>query len=143
MGGYLATLMAQNRPEIAGLYLMCPGFRFVERWRNKLADTLSKNPSSTIQVFNYRYNKHMDLDIGIFDDAVKWGKRSLNRKLPTRIVHGIHDDTVEIAESRDFAQSHDWVKLKELESDHGLISHIDWIVEDCLAFFREQRFLTF
>jgi len=143
MGGYLAALIAQMRPQIAGLYLMCPGFRFVERWRNKLLDSHSNNIPSSVQIFNYRYNKYMDLDVEIFTDAVKWEKLSLDRNLPTRIVHGVHDDTVDIVESRDFAKSHPWVQLKELESDHGLISHIDWIVKDCLVFFREQGFLTF
>lgn len=143
MGGYLAALLAQIRPQIAGLYLMCPGFRFVERWRNKLFNSHLKSIPLSIPVFNYRYNKYMDLDVGIFDDALKWGKVSMNRNLPTRIVHGVHDDTVGIVESREFAKSHPWVQLKELESDHGLISHIDWIVEDCLVFFQRQRFLTF
>lgn len=143
MGGYLAALIAQIRPQIAGLYLMCPGFHFVERWRNKIFNVHSNNNLSSVRIFNYRHNKYMDLDVGIFADAVKWEKLSLDRNLPTRIVHGVHDDTVDIAESRDFAKSHPWVQLKELESDHGLISHIDWIVKDCLVFFREQRFLTF
>jgi len=143
MGGYLAALIAQRRPQVAGLYLMCPGFHFVERWRTQLFTSHSENIPSSIRVFNYRYNREMDLDVGIFDDAIKWEKLSLDRNIPTRIVHGIHDDTVDIAESRDFAQTHPWVQLQELDSDHGLISHIDWIVEDCLVFFREQRFLTF
>ena len=26
MGGYLAALIAQRRPQVSGLYLMCPGF---------------------------------------------------------------------------------------------------------------------
>ena len=122
---------------------MCPGFHFVERWRNKLFNSHLKNIPSSIPVFNYRYNKYLDLDVGIFDDAIKWEKRSLDRNLPTRIVHGTQDDTVDIAESRDFSKAHPWVQLQELDSDHSLISHIDWIVEDCLVFFREQRFLTF
>ena len=143
MGGYLAAHIAQIRPQVVGLYLMCPGFHFVERWRNKMLASHSENTPTTIRVFNYRYNKEMDLDVGIFEDALKWERLSLDKHLPTRIVHGLHDVTVDITESRDFARSHSWVQLQELDSDHGLLSHMDWIVEDCLAFFREQGFLTF
>jgi hypothetical protein len=29
--------------------------------------------------------------------------------------------------------------LVELDSDHGLLSHIQWIVDDCVDFFFEKQ----
>ena len=143
MGGYLAALTAQIRPEVKGAYLMCPGFNFMKRWRSALSGEIQKEGGTgLIQVFNYRYNKTMELDLGIFEDAEKWEGVEYEKPVPTRIVHGIHDDTVDIEESRNFARKHPWASLKEVDSDHGLLSHLDWIIDDCLNFFDGQGLLS-
>lgn len=143
MGGYLAALTAELRQDVKGLYLMCPGFNFMQRWRLAWADEIRKGEggSGLIRVFNYRYNKTMELDSGIFTDADQWERISFDRSVPTRIVHGVHDDTVDISESRNFVRNRSWAHLKELDSDHGLLSHLDWILEDCSAFFKGQGLL--
>jgi hypothetical protein len=65
----------------------------------------------------------------------------LGRNIPTRIVHGLHDESIDIQESRNFVSKHPWCQLQELDSDHGLLSSVDWIVEDCIRFFRNQSLL--
>jgi pimeloyl-ACP methyl ester carboxylesterase len=143
MGGYLAALTAQIRPEVKATYLMCPGFNFIKRWRSALSGKIEKEgEAGLIQVFNYRYNKTMELDLGIFEDAEKWQGVEYQRSVPTRIVHGIHDDTVDIGESLNFARKHPWAYLKEVDSDHGLLSHLNWILDDCLDFFSVQGLIT-
>lgn len=143
MGGYLAALMAQMRQEVAAIYLMAPGFNFLKRWRGLVQGHLkgSNVIPDLIPVFHYRYNKDMLLSTDIFRDAEKWDRLALDKKLPTRIVHGIHDATVDISQSRKFAESHPMCQLQELDSDHQLLSHIDWIVEDALKFFRNEKLL--
>lgn len=140
MGGYLAALTAQIRPEVKGAYLMCPGFNFMKRWRSALSGEIQG--AGLIRVFNYRYNRIMELDLGLFEDAKKWEWVVHERPVPTRIVHGIHDDIVDIGESRNFARKHPWTSMKEVDSDHGLLSHLDWIINDCLNFFSAQGLLT-
>jgi uncharacterized protein len=144
MGGYLAALTAQTRPEVKGAYLMCPGFNFIKRWRPAALSggILREGGAELVRVFNYRYNKTMELDLGIFEDAEKWERVKYERPVPTRIVHGIHDDTVDIGESRNFTRNHAWASLKEVDSDHGLLSHLDWIIDDCLDFFNVQGLLS-
>ena len=143
MGGYLAALTAQIRPDVKGAYLMCPGFNFIKRWRSVCAKEIQdEGGAGLIRVFNYRYNKTMELDLGIFKDAEKWEEVEYKRPVPTRIVHGIHDDTVDIGESRNFTRKHPWASLKEVDSDHGLLSHLDWILDDCLNFFKVQGLLS-
>jgi hypothetical protein len=140
MGGYLAALTAQIRPDVKAAYLMCPGFNFIKRWRSAaLSGEIHKEgETELIRVFNYRYNKTMELDLGIFKDAEKWEGIKYDKPVPTRIVHGINDETVDIAESRNFTQNHPWATLEELNSDHGLLSHLEWIIEDCIDFFSVQ-----
>ena len=144
MGGYLAALAAQVRPDVEATFLMCPGFNFIKRWRSVAmsGEVHREGDADLIRVFNYRYNKTMELDLGIFEDAETWETVEFEKPVPTRIVHGIHDDTVDIEESRKFAQKNPWVSLKEVDSDHGLISHLDWILDDCVNFFSVQGLLT-
>jgi len=143
MGGYLAALMAQRCQEVAAIYLMAPGFNFLKRWQGRVQGHLKGANAipDLIPVYHYRYNKDMLLSTDIFIDAEKWNRLALERTIPTRIVHGVHDDTVDISESRKFAQSHPKCQLKELDSDHQLLSHIDWIVEDALSFFQDKGLL--
>ena len=141
MGGYLAALTAETRTQIEALYLMAPGFNFLNRWMENMGwdkNSLNLLPY-LIQVFHYRYNKEMALKTDLFRDAIHWDSLPLSRKIPIRVVHGIHDETVDIQESRDFAKSRPWCQLKELDSDHGLISCIDWIVDDCVNFFSDKQ----
>lgn len=139
MGGYLASLIAQTRKSVKALYLMAPGFNFLNRWRKKL--DLSETTQDLIPVFHYRYNKEVFLNTYLFRDAETWESLPFLREIPTLIVHGLHDETIDIQESRDFVKKHAGCQLKELDSDHGLLSCIDWIVEDSLGFFKDQNIL--
>ena len=139
MGGYLATLTAQTRDTIKAIYLMAPGFNFLQRWKKKLENSQDMGP--LIPVFHYRYNKEVFLNTNLFIDAELWQSFSLEKNIPTKIVHGLHDDTVDIQESRNFVSSHPWCHLTELDSDHGLLSSIDWIIEDCINFFKKQSLI--
>ena len=139
MGGYLASLIAQTRESVQALFLMAPGFNFLNRWRKKL--DISKTTDELIPVFHYRYNKEVRLNTYLFRDAETWESLPLDRKIPTFIVHGLHDETIDIEESRDFVRGKSFCSLKELDSDHGLLSCIDSIIEDSLGFFNQQKLL--
>ena len=139
MGGYLATLVAQVREEIQATYLMAPGFNFLERWMLSLKFDCDDETSrqSKIPIFHYRYDEMRYICTNIFKDANNWTSVALNRKVPTRIVHGIYDDVVPIDESKKFVSSRSWCLLKELDTDHGLLSHLEWVADDCIAFFKK------
>ena len=139
MGGYLASLIAQTRESVQALFLMAPGFNFLNRWRKKL--DISKTTDELIPVFHYRYNKEVRLNTYLFRDAETWESLPLDRKIPTFIVHGLHDETINIEESRNFVRKKSFCSLKELDSDHGLLSCIDSIIEDSLGFFNQQKLL--
>jgi uncharacterized protein len=141
MGGYIAELVAETRKEIEALYLMAPGFNFLSRWMDNMG--WGKNSFSSmphlIQIFHYRYNKELTLNTNLFRDATSWDSVTLTRSIPIRIVHGVDDETVPIQESRDYASSRSECQLIELDSDHGLIPCVDWIVDDCMKFFQIHK----
>ena len=139
MGGYLASLIAQTRESVQALFLMAPGFNFLNRLRKKL--DISKTKDELIPVFHYRYNKEVRLNTYLFRDAETWESLPLDRIIPTFIVHGLHDETIDIEESRNFVREKSFCSLKELDSDHGLLSCIDSIIEDSLGFFNQQKLL--
>lgn len=142
MGGYLAALTANLRPQVKAIYLMAPGFNFLKRWKKKweTGDEMNSPSAKSLKVFHYGMNKYTDLDSLLFEDAEKWEKIHLDREIPTRLVHGIHDDTVPISESRTHADKIKSASLMELDSDHGLLSHIHWIVDDCIDFLSSNGF---
>ena len=144
MGGYLATLLAQKRVVIKATYLMAPGFNFLERWMRSLQFDYDGDNSlkRKVPIFHYRYDKTKYICTDIFKDAKKWASIGLKRDVPTRIVHGTHDKVVPINVSIKFVSRRPWCSLKELDCDHGLLSHLDWIVDDCIAFFKKLGVLT-
>tara|TARA_B100000686_G_scaffold340368_1_gene415939 strand:+ start:287 stop:934 length:648 start_codon:yes stop_codon:yes gene_type:complete len=142
LGGYLAALTGEYRKEVAAVYLMAPAFGFLPRWRVKISEIYGKGQiPEWIEVFHFRYNESKRLSTRIFQDAEKWEAIAFKRKYPSRIVHGIYDDSVPIEESRRFSNSRAYVDLIELNSDHGLLSHLDWIITDCVDFFRKKELL--
>ena len=137
MGGYLAALISQLRDEVDAIYLIAPAFEFLTRWNKKIESQFGKkNIPNTIRVFHYRHNKEVVFHTKIFKDAEKWDKVLFFRKLPIRIAHGFLDNSVPITVSRKFVSTYPWATLKELNSDHGLISHSEWLSEDCITFFQ-------
>jgi len=138
MGGYLATLVAQRRVEIKATYLMAPGFNFMERWMRSLKldydDETFWDPK--VQIFHYRHDENKYIRTDIFKDAKIWRSLGIKREVPSRIVHGTHDEVVPVDESKKFVSQRPWCSLKELDSDHGLLSHLQWIVDDCMVFFK-------
>jgi len=118
---------------------MAPGFNFLDRWMRNLKldcdDDSSWEPE--IPIFHYRHDQTKYICTDIFKDAKKWSYTSLNRQVPSRIVHGLYDEVVPIEESKKFIMSRPWCSLKELNSDHGLLNHLEWIVSDCMGFFKK------
>ena len=142
LGGYLAALVAESNPSVVSIYLMAPAFKFLKRWKKKLDYKygFSKLPEF-INVFHYRYNEERRLNRHFFEDAEQWENVPFSRELPIRLVHGIHDESVDIQVSREFSGSRPWCEFLEIESDHGLLSHLDWLVDDCLKFYKKMGFL--
>ncbi len=142
MGGYLALLTAQGQPLVNALFLMCPGINFVTRWKKKLEleNPKMKSIPGLIQVFNYRYNKIVDLNSNLFEDAKGWEQVLLERQISAHLIHGVLDEVVPIEESRLYRAKNSSAELVELDSDHGLLSHAHWIAREALIYFKRQGY---
>jgi uncharacterized protein len=142
MGGYLAALISQLRKEIRAIYIMAPAFEFLARWSLRMEKQFGENNiPDAIEVFHYRHNREVIFRTTIFEDAKKWERVRFLRKLPIRIAHGLRDDSVPIEVSRRFIVSYPWAELLELDSDHGLGSHAEWLSNDCICFFQNLKLI--
>jgi alpha-beta hydrolase superfamily lysophospholipase len=130
MGGLIATLVAPETQNLAGLILLAPGFGLNKRWTTLLGEealsTWKKNGRA--EVFNYAAGKKLPLHYGFFDDINNYETDELTVRVPTLIFHGKADDTVPIFESEAFAKrNQDYVQLRTIDDDHQLLSSLEYM----------------
>jgi uncharacterized protein len=122
-GGLTAAWIAQECDLVDRLVLLAPAFRYLDHWLPRfdaaqLEDWRSGDP---ISIYHYGERRSLPLHYRIVTDLAKYDEAELQKPVPTLILHGIRDETIPIAQSRAYANGRSWVKLIELESDHGLI----------------------
>jgi pimeloyl-ACP methyl ester carboxylesterase len=127
LGGFLATLSAERRPQVKKLVLMAPAFDFIKRYFDRLTTEQIADWEKTgfIRLYQYHYREHRKLGYDIVDDAKKYDAISFKRQFPVLIFHGIKDASVPYQVSIDFLTAHSSVHLVLLNSDHGLLDQID------------------
>lgn len=122
LGGLTAAIMAQKYLQIKKLILLAPAFSFLSHWLPKLGkDKVEQwQRDKYMAVYHYYEQKHLPLNYNFIEDAKQYESLFWSRNLPTLILHGIHDETIPISSSREYAKVRDWVELIELDSDHAL-----------------------
>ena len=134
LGGYLAALYAGRHPEIERLVLLAPAFQFPRRWQERYSPEDWKR-AGFISVFHYGDGRERRLGYQFVEDAAKYEDEP-NFRQPALIFHGVGDNVVPAALSRDYAARHPNVRLVLLESGHELTDVLDpmWSqVSDYLA----------
>ena len=121
-GGLTATWLAEQHSAVQRLVLLAPAFRFLEHWLPKLGDAQVKRwrEAGQLSVYHYSAGAMQPLHYGFVEDALQYDETTLQRSLPTLILHGRSDEVIPIASSRDYAAARPWVTLQELDSDHSL-----------------------
>lgn len=137
LGGLTMARAAERDPRIAGLVLLAPAFRLVERWRERMGGDAWERwaYAGTAPYEDFAGGPTLNVDYGFIDDAVEVdgeltsaygsadgiGPRWPDVKVPTVILHGVHDETVAVGLSRTFAKARSNVRLLELDDDHRLM----------------------
>jgi uncharacterized protein len=122
LGGWIATLIAQNHPQVEKLVLLAPAFDFLAHWLPKIGEQRLDLWQQTgyISIYHHAIKDLSPLHYDFLIDAQTYPPAEIDRVLPTLIIHGIHDDVIPIAASQNFATEHPWVELLEWDSDHQL-----------------------
>jgi pimeloyl-ACP methyl ester carboxylesterase len=128
MGGYLATLYAARHAEITRLVLLAPAFRFARRWPEWLgADAVEEwRRRGWMEVFHYADNCQRRLEYKLLEDGARYEDYPSFTQ-PALIFHGVHDDVVPVAYSREFAASHPNARLEIMDSGHELLNVLEEI----------------
>jgi pimeloyl-ACP methyl ester carboxylesterase len=136
LGGLTMARAAERDDRIAGLVLLAPAFRLVERWRERMG-------ADAWEAWEYRGTHAFDafdggpklrLDFGFIEDAIEvdgelasalgsadgLGPRWPDVRVPTVILQGVRDETVDPNLARTFAKSRPHVRVVELDDDHLL-----------------------
>ena len=144
MGGLIATLFAQNRPQVKALILMAPGFELLDRWKQWLGQAgLEKwRNDGAMLVDHHSYERQLPLQYRFLEDARQYDSDNLCVSVPTLLFHGKNDVVVPLASSIRFTKRNsEYVRLIELKDDHQLLRSMRPIWSNCQAFFHEQSLL--
>ena len=136
-GALTALWVAENSPQVERLVLMAPAFNFSEKSLSKILTQSLMDQwkgQGQVNLEHYAYSREVPLSYNFVEDLRRYDDAHLSRRLPTLILHGLHDETIPVQASRNFAASRSWVKLVELDSDHGLASVQDRLWDEVMQF---------
>jgi pimeloyl-ACP methyl ester carboxylesterase len=135
LGGLTAARLAERDARITGLILFAPAFQLVERWRVALGDAFTDwERSGSREVLDYTTGQPAHVDFGFVEDARAVDVGFPDVRVPTLIIHGIHDDVVPIDHSRRFAAGKRHVRLVEVDDGHELVTSIPRLLAEADAF---------
>jgi pimeloyl-ACP methyl ester carboxylesterase len=136
LGGLTAARVAEDDARVCALVLLAPAFRIAERWRARMgaAEWSEWETSGWLAITDYAENRparvHFDFIRELEALDVGWP----DVRVPTLIVQGTRDDTVDPQLSRDFARGKSWVRLVELDDGHELTQSLPRIAAEATAF---------
>jgi pimeloyl-ACP methyl ester carboxylesterase len=144
LGGLTAARVAEADPRVCALVLMAPAFRFVERWRARMGEVAWQRWEATnaIEIDDYASARKTQVDFELTRDVAAIEARGdgwPDVRVPTLIVHGRNDATVDVGLSRQFAAGKRHVHLHEVDDGHELTASLDTITRLADDFLRFAR----
>lgn len=122
LGGLVAAVVAHRGAVLRHLVLLAPAFGFArrrlegERWEGY-------RHHRRLKVFHHAENRWMRLGPDLLEDLPAWREdEAWTVGCPVTLIHGIHDASVPVAESRAFAARQPDAVLHEVDDDHGLLA---------------------
>jgi uncharacterized protein len=139
LGGLTACRVAERDARVCALVLLAPAFGLARAWRARLGDGewnewrdrgwLEVHDHATGGIARVDHGFVLELD-GM--DASDQGMPDV--RVPTLIIHGVSDDTVDVERSRTFAAGKRHVKLVEVDDGHELVRSLPRIKTEADAF---------
>jgi uncharacterized protein len=143
LGGYTAALLAARDrlpPRVRGLLLIAPAFGFTARWSALLGEAGVEEWRRTGHRLFHHHVRGRDerLSTGFLDSCLRLPELPAASAIPTTIVHGLQDETVDWRLSRAYADQGGRCELHLMQGDHRLTEprHEDliaWCARDLIA----------
>ena len=136
LGGWIAAIIAQDHSQVERLILLAPAFDFLAHWLPKIGEQQLNSWQKTgyLSIYHHAIKDLVPLHYDFLADARKYPLAEIDRNLPTRIIHGIHDDVIPVGASQSFVTSRPWVELLEWDSDHQLTDASERIWQEIRQF---------
>jgi alpha-beta hydrolase superfamily lysophospholipase len=139
LGGLAASRVAERDPRVSALVLLAPAFRLGPRWRARLQGQALRRweEDGWLEVLDHTTGAQGRVDHGFLLDleAVDaQGGGWPDVRVPTLILHGRRDGTVDVESSRAFAAARRHVRLVELDDGHELVGSLPDIIRETDAF---------
>lgn len=137
LGGLTASRVAEAEPRVCALFLMAPAFRLAERWRIRLGEDAFERWRATdaLEVTDFATGKKTTVDHRFVTELAELDPGWPDVRVPTCIVHGTEDDTVDVELSREWAKGRRHVRLVEVTDGHELGASIPRVLEEATRFF--------
>jgi len=137
LGGLVAAQTAALDARVVALVLLAPAFRLIERWQERLGEDGWRRWRETgwLETLDHTTGQPGRVDFGYIEEMEALGANDFpDVRVPTLILHGRHDETVDIAASRAFAAARRHVHLIELDDGHELVASLSRIAQEVDAF---------
>lgn len=139
LGGLTAARLAEDEPRVCALLLLAPAFRFAARWRERLGDDgwARWMADGWLDVHDHATGGTARVHAGFAREAAAIdgaGDGWPDVRVPTRIVHGVHDEVVPVTGSRAFAADRPHVHLVELDDGHELVGQLPRVLDEIEQF---------
>lgn len=139
LGGLTAARAAEADPRVKALVLLAPAFRFTEAWEKRLGPAAWEAwQKKGLEIQDYAEGgRNTVIDFGFIQDARRIEEAGPPRvEVPTLIVHGRRDETVDVGVSREWAAGKRHVRLIEVDDTHELKASLPLIQDE------SDRFLS-
>jgi pimeloyl-ACP methyl ester carboxylesterase len=136
LGGLAACRTAERDARVCAVVALAPAFRLGERWRRQLGEAAWADwrARGFRETWDYAEKRPAQVHFGFVEDLAPLDEGWPDVRVPTLIVHGQRDDTVDIELSREFARGRRHVRLVERDDDHQLVASLPVIAAECDRF---------
>lgn len=135
LGGLTAARVAERDPRVSALVLLAPAFQLAARWRNQLGPAYADwQRTGWREVTDYATGQPARVDFGFLEDVDRVDVGHPDVRVPTLIIHGVHDDAVPVEHSRQFAAGKRHVRLLEVDDGHELTASLSRILAELEGF---------
>lgn len=137
LGGTLAILAAERfTADIDRVVLLAPAVMFAKPGHHLLPPerVVEWRAKGALPFFHYGDDQERLLDVGFYDDTLRYDAFGASLPQPTLIFQGLHDTSVDYRTVEAFARTRPNVTLSLLDDDHQLIKSLPRIWNDVAPF---------
>lgn len=123
--------------RVERLMLLAPAFDFSANRRREMGDDwlAQWRAAGSLPYYHHAYGEERPVHVGLAEDILTYDSYATDVPLPTFIVHGQRDETVDPQQSVRYAEHRPHVTLHLVASDHQLLDQTDFIAGQIIAFF--------